>query len=147
MLPLFAALALIQQEAPKGCIKDLARLVGGHWEGKLGGATVSHRYESLLDGAMVHDTGSVTQDGKVLLSIDARYGWDAHAGNTYYLDVHNADTVYFGHIVNAGGTFKLHFVNLCKPGDEFNSSFRFKDDDTMEASIDKMKFELKRVKD
>jgi hypothetical protein len=143
MLSLIAALAVgftpqaatAPTSAQQGCIADLAALVGGHWEGKLGPATVVHRYESILDGKAIHDVGTVSMNGNVVLNIDARYGWDETAKATYYLDVHNHDTVYFGHVVNAAGTFKLHFVNLCKPADEESSSFKFTDADTMEFSI------------
>ena len=138
-----------QNPDAKGCIADLQRFVGGHWEGKQGNEAVSIRFESSDEGQSIRGVGKVIIDGKTTLTIDTRYGWDENAHLTYYLGARGHDIVYYGHVIGARGVLKTHFTNLCNPLQTFDLTEKFVNDDTVESKLanQKDKLVLTRIKD
>ena len=89
------------------------RLVGGVWRGTVGEKLpVELRFTLSPDGNVITGTGLVGDPTKPVLRIESIVGLDAVTDSVYYLDRHNTDTVYFGHVTLEGEKLKFDFTSL-----------------------------------
>jgi|GEM_PF-1255312 len=92
--------------------QKMAGMVGGVWVGNLGKMTLKFTYELTEGGKMLEGHGRLTKDGKQVLAMNSKFGWDPVVKKTYYIDFHGHDTVYSGHIELKNDKFVLDFVGL-----------------------------------
>ena len=110
---LIALTALAPPDLASSPVYALAKtMVGGHWEGGLGGKpTVRFQFHLDETGLIVGD-GLVSFGPKSSMKIRSTLGWDPIAKQVYYLDQHGADTVYFGHVTREGNALVFDFNGL-----------------------------------
>jgi len=108
--------------------KELSKLVGGEWVGSVGGsAEVHNRFEFAVDGKMIKGNGYVLAGGKTVLRTQPNLGWDPVARQVSYVDFHNHDTVYVGHVTLKDGWMLYDFSQLSDPKRHFTGKSRFTD--------------------
>ena len=115
--------------------KQLSRLVGGHWHNPAGkNFVIDNRFRFEADGKLIQSSGSVTAGGKTVLFMHASMGWDQAKKSVFYLDIHDNDTVYSGHIKLIKDTLVFDFGELYNPKPHYMIKMKFIDDDHYEAS-------------
>lgn len=94
------------------------KFCGGVW--KLSGSSIQAelRFESLQDGEIIEGHGTVMAQGSTL-HLFTRFGWDPIVKKVFYFDMHNNDTVYFGHASIENGLWVNEFSTLVGPPAKF----------------------------
>jgi hypothetical protein len=109
-----AAVAIQAKDTPSDPAFQLAKtLVGGKWEGQVED-TAKVRFNFTLEehGTKIVGHGLLMVPGKDPMPILTTLGWDADAKQTYYLDTHGHNTVYFGHVTRDGNDLVFDFKGL-----------------------------------
>ena len=137
-------------------IVQLGKLVGGKWVSTIGEgqskAIVEFQFRWHPDRKGIIGDGIIGKGSKSPVYARVTIGWDAKARKVYYLDTHNTDTIYYGHISKEGETFLYEFGEIGGDPKAFRSTDRFINRDLRESTIlDKqgktiVKFQAKRVK-
>jgi len=128
--------------------KELSRLVGGHWENAAGSPfKVVNRFRFEVGGTLIRSDGKVTQNGKAVLYMHANLGWDKATKSVFYVDLHNNDTVYTGHVALVEGTLVYDFGELHNPKAHYSIKMKFIDDDHYEGQGGGEDLKMTRVKD
>ncbi len=137
MIALVLGLAL--QNAPildSPTFKALSKLVGGRWEAKVDADTlISHRFEFDVDRRMIRGRGTVTSKGKVVLRIQANFGWDTVSKKVSYVDFHDENTVYVGHVALEDGWIVYNFSELSDSTKKHLMKAKFVDDNHYSFSL------------
>jgi len=130
---LLAAQGKVEPVLQDPAFMELSKLVGGDWEGSVGeGAAVHNHFEFAVDGKMVKGNGTVTAGGHVVLRTQPNMGWDPVAKKVSYVDFHNHDTVYAGHVSMQDGWMVYDFTELAQPRNHFTARSRLIDADHYE---------------
>ena len=88
-------------------------MVGGVWVGDLGKKMIIRfTYELKEEGKMLEGHGQLSNAGKVILTMNSKFGWDPIAKKTYYVDFHGHDVVYQGHVTLQKDRFVIDFQGL-----------------------------------
>jgi hypothetical protein len=114
---------------------QLSKLVGGHWEGNLGGAKVNNRFHFAAGGLMVKGEGVVTLNGKTVLYTQPNMGWDASTKSVFYVDFHNHNQVMMGHVTARDGWLLFEFGDMTNPKARFSARSKLTDKNTYEFDI------------
>ena len=132
MIGLIALMATVSRAGIKAdpAFALARQLVGGSWSGKVGAMDVEFHFWLEHDGQLIRGHGTGRQGKKVVVTMESSYGWDAAAKQPYYLDQHNQDTVYFGHIHAEGQTVVTEFKGLATDGGVYLSKEHFDDPNT-----------------
>lgn len=147
MMALFIPLFLSE---PDGILADptykaLSRLVGGHWEAKLGpDAVLRQQYRFAVDGKMIRGEGSVSVGGKTMLHIQANFGWDPIAKKVTYVDFHNHDTIFMGYVTLEKDDLRYAFTEFANIKKEHLAHSHFVDDNHYEFVVEKEVITLER---
>lgn len=117
---------------PAPILKDpayvqLSRLVGGDWVGTVGTATVKNHFEFAVDGKMITGHGVVAAGGHTVLVVQPNFSWDAVAKKVSYVDFHNHDTIYAGHVAMKDGWIMYDFAELADSSKKFTGKSRLVD--------------------
>ncbi len=114
---------------------QLSRLVGGHWQNATGqNYLIDNHFRFEADGKLIQSSGSVAAGRKTVLYMHASMGWDRVKKSIFYLDIHDNDTVYAGHIKLEKDALVFNFGELFDPKPHYTIRMRFLDDDHYEAS-------------
>lgn len=135
-----SALAYTQDASSQAAMADPAyaqikRLVGGVWHTGIGANTVESRWTYGPDGTTLIGETILSSDGKKVLTMNARFGWDPAAKQVYYLDAHGLDTVYFGHARMNGNAVDLTFKGLVGDAGSYIFETSFTGDDAYDATL------------
>jgi hypothetical protein len=98
---MLAAFTAVLRQAPvltDPTFKELSKLVGGEWVGRGPKVEIHHKFEFAVDGKMIKGHGQVRVGGRVVLEMQPNMGWDPVAKQVTYVDFHDFDTVYTGHV-------------------------------------------------
>lgn len=114
---------------------SVKRIVGGVWRGKVGDLPVEQRFTLADGGAVVEGHGTVGDPKKPVLRMHSRIGIDSATGKVFYLDMHNADTVYFGHVHTEGADMVFDFTALSGDTGHWIAKERLTSDDHFESSL------------
>jgi hypothetical protein len=114
---------------------QIKRLVGGVWHSGVNGAQVESRWKTGPDGVTLLGETVLTQGGKEIVHMHARFGWDPAAKHVYYLDAHGLDTVYFGHAVYNQDGVDMNFKGLVGDPGEYIFHTTFTSDDSYDAAL------------
>jgi len=108
--------------------RELSKLVGGDWTGHIDANTVIHqRFEFAVEGKVIRGTGAVTVQGKTVLFLHSNLGWDPVAKQVSYVDFHNHDTIFLGHITMDGSSLKYDFKEFADPKKHYEAKCSFVD--------------------
>lgn len=115
ILPLVVLGVLQREDYTKGPVFTLAKRLVGAWEGRVGKeATVRFHFTLEQDGKLIVANGSVIAKGlKKPIPMRSSLGWDPAMKQVYYLDQHDANIVYFGHVTESNGSLVFDFRGLC----------------------------------
>lgn len=128
--------------------KELSKLVGGHWERSgSSGLKVVNRFRFEVGGKLIRSDGTVTVNGKTVLYMHANLGWDKATKSVFYVDFHNNDTVYSGHVTLDKGTLIYDFGELHDPKAHYVIKMKFLDNDHYDAGDGGETLKMTRVKD
>ena len=114
---------------------QMKRLVGGVWHTGVESNTVESRWSYGPDGTTLMGETVLSMGGKKVLTMNARFGWDASAKQVYYLDAHGLDTVYFGHATAKGNTVQMEFKGLVGDPNAYIFQTSFDDDNSYDATL------------
>ena len=152
MIP-FIALAgvLVGQGSPAitsdPTFRELSKLVGGHWENSGSKVKVVNRFRFEVGGTLIRSDGTVTMNGKIVLYLHANLGWDKATKSVFYVDVHDNDTVYTGHVALEKGVLVYKFGELHNPKAHYEIKMKFIDNDHYEGLGAGEDLKMSRVKD
>lgn len=138
---------LMMQKAPillDPTYRELGKLVGGSWEGSAGPAVVRQHFTYAVDGKMIRGEGTVTVKGKVVLRTQANFGWDPVLKSVTYVDFHDHDTVYMGHVVLEKGWMVYDFREFADSSKKFLAKSHFLDGSHYEFLLGDEKIALSR---
>ncbi len=91
-------------------------MVGGNWECCPDAETlIKQHFEFAVDGKMIRGNGSVAVKGRTVLYIHSNLGWDPVTKSVSYVDFHNEDTIYMGHITLKDGWLDYDFKEFANP--------------------------------
>lgn len=116
MTPLLA-LFVLHQSAPSPdadrVFAEVSKMAGGTWRGELGnGMKVALQFQLVNDGKSLEGNGTVGDPKKPLLRMHSRIGIDREAKKVYYLDDHNGEQVFFGHVTLEDGKLVFDFTSI-----------------------------------
>ncbi len=94
------------------------RLCGGTWKLVQSKIEAEFRFSKAMDGLIVEGHGIVSANENTM-RVFSRFGWDPGERSVYYLDMHNNDCVYFGHVNMIDGIWINHFKALVGSPAEF----------------------------
>lgn len=94
------------------------RLCGGTWKLVQSQIEAEFRFLKAQDGQIVEGQGTVTANDHTT-RVFSRFGWDPIKKSVFYLDMHNNDCVYFGHVWVQDGIWINHFKTLVGTEAEF----------------------------
>ncbi len=95
---------------------------------------------------MIRGAGSVTVGGKTVLYVQPNMGWDPVLKRVTYIDFHNHDTVYMGHIELKGGWMEYDFNEFANPKKHYAAKSRFTGPDTYEFVVETEVLKMTRVR-
>lgn len=128
--------------------KELSKLVGGRWESvSAPGVKVVNRFRFEVSGTAIRSQGIVTVSGKDVLHMHANFGWDSSTKSVYYIDFHNNDTVFSGHVTLMNGSLVLDFGELFEPKHHYKVSFTFLDNDHYNSLLNGSVQKMTRIKE
>ncbi len=128
--------------------RELSKLVGGHWENSGSkGVKVVNRFRFESGGTLIQSDGTVMVNGKVVLYMHANLGWDKSTKSIFYVDFHDNDTVYNGHVKLVDGSLVYEFGDLHNPKKHFTIKMKFLDNDHYEGEGAGEDLMMTRVKD
>ncbi|HSI73501.1 MAG TPA: hypothetical protein VK934_10015, partial [Fimbriimonas sp.] len=132
-------------------------MIGGVWRGEIKGPNgpvlIEFKYTRHPDGTGVVGEGVIDKGSKNAKFVKSQFGWDPTAKAVYYLDSHDSETVYFGHLTLDGDKMVFVFSPVGMLPQVFTSRGRLVDSDTYESIIrtatgdDLVGFTLKRQKE
>jgi len=147
MIFAFIALASLQQEPilSDPTYKELSKLVGGDWSAHPDANTVIRQhFEFGVDGKVIRGTGSVQVHGKTVLYIHSNLGWDPVAKKVTYVDFHNHDTIYMGHVTLKDGWLEYDFNEFADPKKHYDAKSRVVDANHYEFMVGQEKISMER---
>lgn len=115
-------------------MKLALNLCGGHWHYAGPKIQVDLTFKAELDGKMVAGEG-IIHAGKVSLFSHSRFGWDPVQKKVYYLDTHQQDTVYFGHVIVKDGVWTNEFSTLVGADGHWVQRAKLTDKNTLDSSL------------
>ena len=131
MISLFLSFALLQQAESiqsDPTFKELSKLVGGNWVGHVNADTeIRQHFEFAVDRKLIRGNGSVLVKGKVVLYTQANMGWDPSVKKVFYVDFHNHDTVYMGHVTLKDGWMEYDFSEFADSTKHYDARSKFTD--------------------
>jgi hypothetical protein len=130
MIPILISAIAFQQAAILGdpTFMELGKLVGGDWTSHPDANTfVKQHFEYGVEGKVIRGTGSVSVGGKTVMYIHSNLGWDPVAKKVTYVDFHNHDTIYMGHITLNNGTLDYDFNEFANPKKHYEAKCKFID--------------------
>ncbi len=83
----------------------------------------------------VHGEAQIAMDTPKPMHSYSMIGWDANAKAAYYVDAHDPDTLYTGHVYLEGGKLQFRFGNYGKGENEFVATEWFVDNDHYRSEI------------
>lgn len=123
-----------EERAP--ALAELDKFVGGVWRTEASSPTkVEFRYMKHPDGKGLMSQGVIGMGTGHPVHVHAMFGWDATAKKVYYLDTHNSDTVYYGHLELSGKDMVFTFGPAGGDMKKYSSMGRFVDDNTYQFVI------------
>jgi uncharacterized protein YndB with AHSA1/START domain len=145
------------EERDMAPLNELARMIGGVWRGELKGpdgpVVIEFTYTRHRDGVGVIGEGIIGKGTKTAMFVRSQFGWDPTAKAVYYLDSHDSETVYFGHVTLDGKQTVFTFSPVGMIPQIFSSRGQMVDDDTYQSIIRRatgeelVGFTLKRVRE
>lgn len=145
-----APLLLLQQAAPvlqDPTYKELSKLVGGDWVGHFDANTTIHQhFEFDVDGRMIRGHGFVTSGSRTVLFMQPNLGWDPVARQVSYVDFHNHDTVFLGHVTLKDGWFNYDFHEFADPSKHYSAKSRIVDKSHYEFILGPEVISMERTK-
>lgn len=156
---LISSVVLTQQSVPARDLAPLHKLstmIGGVWRGEIKTPTaplkVEFVYKRHIDGEGLLGEGVVGKGSAKPMYIHSQFGWDPIGKQVYYLDSHDSNTVYWGHVAVQKEDVTFTFGPAGGDSKAFSSVARFLDKDTMQSIIKNSKgeeqvgFTLKRYR-
>ncbi|MEZ0327218.1 MAG: SRPBCC domain-containing protein [Fimbriimonas sp.] len=120
-------------------LDELSKMIGGVWRGEVKGPDgpmiVEFKYTRHRDGVGVVGSGVIGKGSKNALYVSSQFGWDPVAKAVYYLDSHDSETVYFGHITLDGNQMVFTFSPVGMIPQIFSSRSRLLDENTYQGII------------
>ena len=110
------------------------KLCGGHWKYKGPKIEVDLVFKSEQNGSLVLGTGTIKAE-TVILTSHSQFGWDPKVKKTYYLDSHQNDTVYFGHVSMDGEIWTNDFTTLVGTSGHWIQRAKLVDANTLDSSL------------
>ncbi len=138
------------EEPPMGpALQAMSNFVGGKWVAE-GEFPIEFTYEWVGDRKGLRSVGYIGKGRTDEVEVNARFGWDPHTKQAYYLDSHGSRTVYFGHMWMEGKDIAFGFGPVGGDIGAFSARGRFTDKDTYVSVIldsngkEQVAFTLKR---
>jgi hypothetical protein len=153
MIPLVALAAVLTWQGSNEItsdptFKELSKLVGGHWVNTGSqGVKVVNRFRFEVGGKLIRSDGTVTMNGKTVLYMHANLGWDKSTKSVSYVDLHDNDTVYTGHVTLDSGVLIFNFGELHNPKAHYTIKMKFIDNDHYEGQGAGGDLKMIRIKD
>ncbi len=120
-------------------LNELSRMIGGIWRGEAKGPEgpiiIEFKYTRHRDGVWVVGEGVIGKGSTTAKYVMSQFGWDPVAKAVYYLDSHDSETVYFGHITLDGNQMVFTFSPVGMIPQIFSSRSRLVDNDTYQGNI------------
>jgi hypothetical protein len=133
-----ALAALTQGVLMDPAYRELSKLVGGDWYSRPDANTVIHQhFEFGVEGKVIRGTGDVKVGGKTVLYIHSNMGWDPVSKSVTYVDFHNHDTIYMGHITAGSDGLKYDFNEFADPKKHYAATCKFTDKDHYQFIVGK----------
>lgn len=112
-----------------------SNFVGGVWHGELKAPDGSpmileFRYSWNPDRRGIREEGVIGKGRKDAIHTFVMFGWDPIAKKVYYLDTHNSETTYYGHVQLDGDWFVFEFGPAGGDMKQYSSRGKFTDPDT-----------------
>jgi len=127
--------------------QELSKLVGGNWTSHPDADTlIRQHFEFGVEGKVIRGTGSVEVKGKTVMYIHSNLGWDPIAKKVTYVDFHNHDTIYMGHIVLKNGWLEYDFNEFADPKKHYEAKSRIVDANHYEFTVGKEVLTMERMK-
>jgi uncharacterized protein YndB with AHSA1/START domain len=117
-------------------LEQIRKMVGGTWKAEVKDESgkpmeVQFTYKLHPDGKGVIGEGRIGDSTHVY----TQFGWDRLAKAVYYLDTHDSETVYFGHVFPENDDLIFTFSPIGMLPQVFGSRSRFLDGDTLQSII------------
>jgi hypothetical protein len=115
--------------------KQLKTLLGGTWV--MSGPNLDAQAKWVLgpDGVSLHGETTIAPKGQQASHALARFGWDPVAKKVYYLDAHDSETVYLGHVEPTADGLEARFKTVVGSPSEWSFTFKFNGPDQYVASL------------
>ena len=150
-------LAVNSQEAKPldPAISVLSKFVGGKWNA-VGDMPITHVWKWNADKRGLSANNVIGLPGGKSMLSTVFIGWDPIAKKTYYLDMHDSEKTYYGHITEKGGSVEFQFGELGSGKIDWIERGKFVGEDEWQASLYQIKdskevllasFKMKRVRE
>lgn len=123
-------------------LKELSKFVGGTWESE-GGLPISQHWTWNTDQRGLSVVTQINKGAPTAFEARAFLGWDAIAKKPYYLDMHNSETTYYGHVGLKDRVIEFKFGILGSGKTQWVERGKFTSADQWESTI----FEIKEGKE
>ena len=115
-------------------IAALSKFVGGEWKAD-GDMPITHRWEWNADKRGLNANNVIVMPGGKKMLSRVFIGWDPLAKKTYYLDMHDSEKTYHGHITEKDGVVEFRFGELGSGREDFIERGKFVGDDEWQAGL------------
>ncbi len=119
-------------------LKELSKFVGGTWESD-GGMPISQRWTWNPDKRGLSVVTQINKGAPNAIEARAFLGWDAVMKKPYYLDMHNSETTYYGHVGLKDGIVEFRFGLLGSEKVQWVERGKFIGPDQWESTLHEIK--------
>jgi hypothetical protein len=116
----------------------LSKFVGGKWKAE-GGMPIVHEWKWNADKRGLHANNVIGLPGGKTMNSTVFLGWDPVAKKVYYLDMHDSEMTYYGHITEKNGGVEFRFGVLGSGKEDWIERGKFVGEDEWQADLIQIK--------
>jgi hypothetical protein len=120
-------------------ITALSNFVGGKWVAEGGPIPVEQEWTWNRDKRGLNVVAIIGKGTPNLMQSKAFIGWDPLEKKAYYLDMHDSELTYYGHVTHSDGTIEFRFGQLGSGKVSFTERGKFIGKDEWRATMYQLK--------